>query len=255
MKLIMNADDFGYSKGQNYGILECMLNGCVTSTTLLTTMPGTLHAFELIKAHDFLDVGIHLTLDLGTPISDSASIPSLVAADGQFNTYNLSQDTLGVDADEVYQEWKAQIDYAMKHGVTPTHFDSHHHIHMKEDVFDVFVRLAREYDVAIRFHPRLFAEEKRAVFEEKIKFLPHANQFANGFYQDGVNLDFFKNLPIYEDITIEAMCHPAYLDKEIQSKSSYNMGRVEEQALLTSPELEALIEELGIELIEYSSLI
>ena len=31
--LIVNADDFGLSKGQNYGIVEACRNGVVTSTT------------------------------------------------------------------------------------------------------------------------------------------------------------------------------------------------------------------------------
>ncbi len=31
--LIVNADDFGLSKGQNYGIIEACRNGVVTSTT------------------------------------------------------------------------------------------------------------------------------------------------------------------------------------------------------------------------------
>ena len=34
--LIVNADDFGLSKGQNYGIIEACRNGIVTSTTALT---------------------------------------------------------------------------------------------------------------------------------------------------------------------------------------------------------------------------
>ncbi len=33
--LIVNADDFGLSKGQNYGIIEACRNGIVTSTTAL----------------------------------------------------------------------------------------------------------------------------------------------------------------------------------------------------------------------------
>ena len=35
--LIVNADDFGLSKGQNYGIIEACRNGVVTSTTALST--------------------------------------------------------------------------------------------------------------------------------------------------------------------------------------------------------------------------
>lgn len=33
--LIVNADDFGLSRGQNYGIVDACRNGVVTSTTAL----------------------------------------------------------------------------------------------------------------------------------------------------------------------------------------------------------------------------
>ena len=131
MKLIINADDFGYSRGHNYGILDCMLDGSVTSATLLMTTPGTEHALKLIKKNPFLDVGIHLSLDLGKPLSDRSDIPSLIDQKGKFNTYDLSKNMLNVNSDQVYLEWKKQINYAIDNGVSPTHFDSHHHIHMK----------------------------------------------------------------------------------------------------------------------------
>lgn len=41
-KLIVNADDFGYSKGINLGIIEAHREGIVTSTTLMTNMPDEL---------------------------------------------------------------------------------------------------------------------------------------------------------------------------------------------------------------------
>ena len=40
MKMIINADDFGYSGGINYGIFEAYKNGVLTSATLMTGMPG-----------------------------------------------------------------------------------------------------------------------------------------------------------------------------------------------------------------------
>lgn len=42
--LIVNADDFGLSKGQNYGIVEAYRNGVVTSTTALVNGEAIGHA-------------------------------------------------------------------------------------------------------------------------------------------------------------------------------------------------------------------
>lgn len=90
MKLIINADDFGYSKGHNYGILDCIIGGVVSSTTILMTTPGTDHALELIKNNPSLDVGIHLSLDIGEPILNRNKIPSLIDSNGNFKKYDLS---------------------------------------------------------------------------------------------------------------------------------------------------------------------
>lgn len=255
MKLIINADDFGYSRGHNYGILDCMLDGSVTSTTLLMTTPGTEHAFKLIKKNPFLDVGIHLSLDLGKPLSDRSDIPSLIDQKGKFNTYDLSKNMLNVNSDQVYLEWKKQINYAIDNGVSPTHFDSHHHIHMKEDVFDVFVQLAKEYNAAIRFHPRGFDKDKLKKYKSKIKGIPSADYFTNQFYDNGVDYDFFNQVAERKYEVIEAMCHPAYLDHEILENSSYTYKRVLEQKILKSEKTDALIENLGIELISFKDIL
>ena len=60
MKVIMNADDFGFSKGVNLGILEAFQRGVVSSTSLMVNMPGFDHAVELMKQYPELKVGIHL---------------------------------------------------------------------------------------------------------------------------------------------------------------------------------------------------
>ena len=48
-KLIVNADDFGYSEAVNYGIISAHRNGIVTSTTMMANMPGFDHAVNLLK--------------------------------------------------------------------------------------------------------------------------------------------------------------------------------------------------------------
>ena len=49
MKLIVNADDYGMSRGVNLGIIEAHKNGIVTSTTLMVTMPEVEQALLLAR--------------------------------------------------------------------------------------------------------------------------------------------------------------------------------------------------------------
>lgn len=67
--LIVNADDFGLSKGQNYGIIEACRNGVVTSTTALVNGAAIDHAAQLSRSTPELAVGMHFVLTLGEPLS------------------------------------------------------------------------------------------------------------------------------------------------------------------------------------------
>ncbi len=62
--LIVNADDFGLSKGQNYGILDACKNGLVTSTTALVNGAAIDHAAQLSRRTPELAVGMHFVLTL-----------------------------------------------------------------------------------------------------------------------------------------------------------------------------------------------
>lgn len=67
-KVIFNSDDFGYSHGVNYGIMDAYQRGILTSTTLMANMPGFEHAVKLRKEMPRLGVGVHLTLTCGKPL-------------------------------------------------------------------------------------------------------------------------------------------------------------------------------------------
>ena len=47
MKLIINADDFGYSRGINFGILDAYQFGVVRSCSIMANMPAFDHAVQL----------------------------------------------------------------------------------------------------------------------------------------------------------------------------------------------------------------
>ena len=49
--LIVNADDFGLSKGQNYGVIEAYQHGVVSSTTAMVNGGGAQHAAALSRQY------------------------------------------------------------------------------------------------------------------------------------------------------------------------------------------------------------
>lgn len=254
MKLIVNADDFGYSKGVNHGIVDSFRNGIVTATTLLTTMPGSQHAYELAKENPTLDIGIHLTIDLGRPTLAIENVQNLVQENGEFKPYEQWLEATSVPTDEIYAEWKNQLETAIAHGITPSHIDSHHHLHMLPLVFPVYAELAHEYDLAVRFHPCWgWSPAEILAAEASLKELKRADYFSSDFYEEKVAVNFFESLPMIDE-TWEIMCHPAYLDPELLKRTSYLNERITEVEVLNAAETKAEIERLGIELISFNDL-
>ena len=249
--LILNADDFGYSYGVNYGIIESHLRGVLTSTTLMAGMPGFDHAVSLAKAHPSLGVGVHLTLTCGRPVLTDHK--TLTEPNGDFHSqayYHNEEQPL--DKDEVYREWKAQIEKVLAAGIEPTHLDSHHHVHTFRGLEDVFVRLAREYDLPVR-------NSRRDCTDNHVQGVPCPNYLVD--FIEGSGAHFHTPLTEYAPAIesnmhrillkafktldcVEIMCHPAYLDTAVMLRSSFNLHRMCEVDLLISPATKAFIEQL-----------
>jgi predicted glycoside hydrolase/deacetylase ChbG (UPF0249 family) len=126
--LIVNADDFGLSKGQNYGIIEACKNGLVTSTTALVNGAAIGHAAQLSRCVPELAVGMHFVLTLGEPLS---AMPGLTREGrlGKWIWQMAEEDSLPLD--EIAHELECQYRrFVELFGHEPTHIDSHHHVHM-----------------------------------------------------------------------------------------------------------------------------
>ncbi len=258
MRLIINADDFGYSRGLNYGIVDAYQNGIVSSTTLLTTMPKTSEALELARANPGLGLGVHLTINLGKPFSDPTGIPSLIGDDGLFRKFSFEQIS-EVDVSEVEKEWTLQLKYIIDQRISPTHVDSHHHFHSHPKLLPIACKLASIYNLGIRALPPDYDYSQLSTADhENYKNIKKPDLTLIDFYGETVNENYFLNLfqlnPDLKSKTVELMCHPAYLDDIIYTQSSYNTKRVEELKTLKSKPVKDWIINQGIELITFNNL-
>ena len=68
MKLIINADDFGLSKSITDGIIEWILNGYITSTTIMANMRYAEYAVKEAIKNNIDCVGLHINLTVGKPL-------------------------------------------------------------------------------------------------------------------------------------------------------------------------------------------
>jgi predicted glycoside hydrolase/deacetylase ChbG (UPF0249 family) len=149
--VIINADDFGLSPGVNRGIVKAFRDGVLTSTTMLVHLEHFEDAVRLARECRDLPVGVHLSLLWGRPVSDASEIPTLVGADGRFPT-RLS--TLAaryfrgrLSPDEARLEFRNQIRAFVDSGLSPTHVDTHKHVHCLPGILGALIAAARESGV------------------------------------------------------------------------------------------------------------
>ena len=83
MKLIMRADDLGFSEAVNLGIYKAVKEGVITSVGMMTNMEHANHGYELVKDFD-IALGQHTNICAGRPLTDPKLIPSLVQENGEF---------------------------------------------------------------------------------------------------------------------------------------------------------------------------
>src|SRR5690348_17074150 len=81
-KLIVNADDFGYTRSVNLGIARACRDGIVTSATIMANGNAFDDAVARAKANAKLGVGVHLVLVGGKCVAPAGEIPSLADAEG-----------------------------------------------------------------------------------------------------------------------------------------------------------------------------
>jgi hopanoid biosynthesis associated protein HpnK len=138
-RLILNADDFGLTRGINRAIDELHAAGALTSATLMANGPAFDDAVDIAKANPGLGVGCHIVLTDGTPVSPPEMIPSLLGADGKNFRPNVTDFFFAVlcgklNADEIQREALAQIHRLQAAGIHVTHVDTHKHTHMLPQV-------------------------------------------------------------------------------------------------------------------------
>lgn len=230
-KLIINSDDFGYSRGINHAIIDTYQKGILSSTTLMTNTPGFEHAVALAKNNKNLGVGVHLVLTFLKPLRDD--LPSLVDEEGNFyRPKDYVTENHQVEAEELYKEWDAQIKKVIAAGIVPTHLDSHHHIHSINDIhLDVFFRLAKKYNLPVR----KAAEDDQIVenikmpscFEDSFdKITSLTDKDAESYLND-----LYRRIKTHD--STELMCHAGYIDEFLISSSSFTTSRVKQVKILS----------------------
>ncbi|HET9409665.1 MAG TPA: ChbG/HpnK family deacetylase [Candidatus Sulfotelmatobacter sp.] len=287
-RLIVNADDFGFTSGVNRAIVEAHTRGIVTSCTLMANGPAFTEAASATRSTPTLDVGCHVVLIDGEPALPAEQIPSLAQAkNGQFRQdlkrFAVCAVTGRLRPEEIEAEATAQIRKLQSVGIAVSHIDTHKHAHLFPRVLDPLLRGAAACGVrAVRnpFGPRMPLRSHQLLARPNLwtRFLETRvlGRFASKFRgtvdrQGFVTTDGTLGIEVTGALderlfraiaesmpegTWEFVCHPGYNDAELQSaRTRLRESRQLELEVLTLPAARQLLAEHGISLISYRDLV
>src|SRR5579862_7514221 len=249
-RLIVNADDFGFTPGVNRAIVEAHSRGVVTSSTLMANGPAFDEAAQLAKTIPKLSIGCHVVLIDGRPVLGVEQLPSITRGsefrDGLI-AFAARAIAGGIDADEITAEATAQIRKIQSAGIAVSHIDTHKHTHLFPKILRPLLRAAAACGIrAVRnpFGPRLplrssqllarpglwtrcaelrvlgrFAGKFRAAVDREGFITPDGTLgiVVTGVLDETLFHAIARSIP---QGTWEFVCHPGYSDADLRAATT-----------------------------------
>jgi chitin disaccharide deacetylase len=288
-RLIVNADDFGFTAGINRAIVEAHTRGIVTASTLMANGRAFEDAVRLAATVPDLSVGCHVVLIDGEPVLGAERLPSLTETHSSGPRFRDGIKSFAaralagrLDPHQIEAETSAQIRKLQSAGINVSHLDTHKHTHLFPAVLRPLLRAARARGVhAIRnpFGPRkplklstLLTRPSLWTRYAEVRILRTlAANFRDTAKREGLvtpdgTLGIVVTGALDEKLfraiaaaipegTWEFVCHPGYNDDDLKSaKTRLRQSRETELRVLTMPEARQLLLDQGIALISYREL-
>jgi predicted glycoside hydrolase/deacetylase ChbG (UPF0249 family) len=300
--LILHADDLGMNRAITDGIVRGFREGLLTSTSLMANAPDVDRALQLWKTltadHTSgclssvarreklgdpqrpFDLGVHLNLTQGRPLSGSRYPAELLDPAGRFpGVFALFSRLLRNGRrfqDAMQVELMQQVQTIRDHGLQPTHLNGHQYIEMIPAVTEILPELFQRFEInviRVAREPSLLqstvfrgpfwkwplARIKRAFAERFLKrfdvsAIRHPDVFFGTVDAGGVDLRWLQRFlfDIPTDQSVEVGLHPGEAS-QVESTEAMADGwhdplakcRPNELRMLTSAELPALLGSTG----------
>jgi chitin disaccharide deacetylase len=259
-KLVVNADDFGFTRDVNQGIVDAHRDGILAAATIMATGAAFEDAVRLAKENPALDVGCHLVLVGSPPFPETVAKLINAVALGRIR---------------IYDELAEQVRRIVDAGLDPTHLDTHKHTHLLPPVLTAVARISEEFRIPWVRRPFDFPLQpggvglaKRTVnrsfglvrgrFERVLAAhgCRSTDYFAGfqitGRFDAGSVVELIRALP---EGSTEFMCHPGRCTDELRrAPTRLKESRERELRALTAPEVRTALREAGVELTNYREL-
>lgn len=263
-ELVIRIDDMGALHSVNTASIDTYQNGIASSVEVLAVGAWFPEAVKMLKEHPGLDVGIHLAITSeweNVKWRPLTHCPSLVDENGYFFPMmgpnpaypgqSVLENAAKFNIKEIEQEFRAQIELALKNIPQTTHISGHMmSTGYSPEVLELVQRLSQEYglpsiDRAGAGDQYDFSyigyEGPKASSEEKIEsFIKALDKMEKG------KRYVFIDHPAYNDSEMQTVMHIGYEDVAIDRQGVTD--------LLKSEKVRKAIEERGIKLVDFNYL-
>ena len=156
IRLIVRADDFGFSHASNMALEKLLSEGTLTAASVIVNTGWLDETVAILKKHPQTSVGVHVCLNSEWtpykwgPVLPAKEVPSLVDEWGKF--FGTRKDLLAhkPNLDEVEKEIRAQVDLAICKGLKISYLDHHMGAAVTTpQMRERFVKVAKEYNLGI----------------------------------------------------------------------------------------------------------
>ena len=273
--LIIHADDIGMSHSVNKATIEAFKAGIVTCGSIMVPCPWFTEFAAYYRENPGLDIGVHLTLTSewkyyrwGT-VASKDKVPSLIDEEG-FMWRSYEEFSQHAKPEEVEIELRAQIERALQFGIKPTHIDTHMGtVFAKPEFFEIYYRLGKEYNInpmLIKPTPEIIERLKQmqsdlagkvgdVMEKSNLPFLDELVSAGSGNTFEEKKDSYYSAIRNLNPGVNEIIVHLGMDDEELKHITGSYMSRYYDYKIFSDPEIQKLIDDLGIKLIGWKNMV
>jgi predicted glycoside hydrolase/deacetylase ChbG (UPF0249 family) len=151
IRLMISCDDCGLSPGIDQAMIDLHRNGMATTASIISNFPHVHTAFEMYSAYPEIELGAHLNLSDGKPLTEIAKRSELVRRSGLFHDRFILFALAAFPSDRLLaimrEELTAQMEVFTSAGIRPAHITTHCHFHVFPAMRKIVHDLAAQYQV------------------------------------------------------------------------------------------------------------
>lgn len=245
-KLLLRADDLGFSEAVNYGIAKTVKEGLIRNCGVMVNMAATEHAVELLRDTPCC-FGLHCNVSVGRPLCPPEEVSSLVDGAGLFHSSRRyrAAETEFAQVDDLRRELTAQYRrFLALFGRQPAYFEAH--AVASKNLAVALEQVAEEF--GLLYQPSF---QDFTIGQTYVTNLPIASMAPDYNARAALRQELSK---AEDGRCYLYVCHPGYLDAYLLQNTSLTLARADEADMLCDPEVGRWLTEQGFELVTYDEL-